>query len=134
MLKYSFSQFLLMNKITTTKIYSENVHLYNINMLYYDRTGVPEGFGIDKTRTSKECDSCHYWYFLDKGFKFQLDVCNGCHDVLMVSINLNDVDNWNIWAVDYCCIINGTSKSDAANLQQNANLTEDRGISKKLKN
>ena len=26
--------------------------------------------GIDKTSASKECIICHYWYFLDKGFKF----------------------------------------------------------------
>ena len=36
---------------------------------------------INKTSESKEYDICHYWYFLDKGFKFQPDVCNGCHDV-----------------------------------------------------
>ena len=29
----------------------------------------------------KECDICHYWYFLNKGSKFQPDVCNGCHDL-----------------------------------------------------
>ena len=36
---------------------------------------------INKTSESKECDIWHYWYFLVKGFKFQPDVCNGCHDV-----------------------------------------------------
>ena len=28
---------------------------------------------------------------LDKGFKFQPDVCNGCHDVLMMCINLSNI-------------------------------------------
>ena len=32
---------------------------------------------VNKTSSSKECLICHYWYFLDKGFKFQPDVCNG---------------------------------------------------------
>ena len=32
----------------------------------------------------KECIICHYWYFLDRAFKFQLLVLNGCH-VLMMS-------------------------------------------------
>ena len=27
----------------------------------------------------------------DKEFKFQTYVCNGCHDVLIMSINLNDI-------------------------------------------
>ena len=34
-----------------------------------------------------ECDICHNWYFSVKGFIFQLDVCNGCHDVLLMSMN-----------------------------------------------
>ena len=28
---------------------------------------------------------------IDKGFKFQMHVCDGCHDLLMVSTNLNGV-------------------------------------------
>ena len=42
------------------------------------------------------CDICHYWHFLDKGFKFQQDVCNGYHDVLMMYVNLNDIVILNI--------------------------------------
>ena len=34
--------------------------------------------------------------FLDKGFKFQPDVCNGYHDVLLMSLNLNDIAILNI--------------------------------------
>ena len=40
-------------------------------MLYYDRVDISEGIDIIKTSVSKECDVCHYWYFLDKRFKFQ---------------------------------------------------------------
>ena len=50
---------------------------------------------------------------------FQPDVCNGCHDVLLMSIKLNDVAILNIGGVDYCCIINGISKIVAVNLLQN---------------
>ena len=39
----------------------------------------------------KECDICHYWYFLNYSFKFQPNVCNRCHDLLMISINLSDI-------------------------------------------
>ena len=56
---------------------------------------------------------CHYWYFLNKGFKFQTDVCNGCHDVLMMPIYII----LNICSLD-CCIINGISKSEVVNLLQ----------------
>ena len=40
---------------------------------------------------SEECDICHYWYFLQKGFKFQLYACNRCLDLLMMSMNLSDI-------------------------------------------
>ena len=40
-------------------------------MLNYDRIHVSEGIYINKTSKSKECEICHYCYFLDEGFKFQ---------------------------------------------------------------
>ena len=43
----------------------------NIKMLYYDRMDDSEGIDVNKTSASKECDICHYWHFLNKGFKFQ---------------------------------------------------------------
>ena len=59
-------------------------------------------------------------------FKFQPDVCNGRHDVLMMPINLNDIAILNIRDVGYRCIINEISKTDAINLLQNADLTGER--------
>ena len=47
-------------------------------MLYYDVTDVFEGIDVNKTNEPKECDTCFYLYFLDKGFKFQSGVCTGC--------------------------------------------------------
>ena len=46
-------------------------------MLYFNRTDVSEGIDVHKTRESKEYNICHYWYFLDKDFKFQPSVSNG---------------------------------------------------------
>ena len=93
-------------------------------MLYLDRTDVSEGIDVNKTNASKKCDICHYGYFLDKGSKFQLDVCSGCHDVLMISINLSDIAILNIGGVDYQCIINGMRKSKTVNLTEKTDLTE----------
>ena len=39
----------------------------------------------------QESDICHYWYFLNKGFKFQPYVCNRCHDLLIMSMIVNNV-------------------------------------------
>ena len=59
-----------------------------IKILYYDGIDVSEGIDVNKTSESKERDICHYIYFLDKGFKFQPNVCNGFLDLLMMSMNL----------------------------------------------
>ena len=46
----------------------------------------------------------------------------------MMSINLNDYGILNIQNVDYCCNINGISKSNNVNILQNVDLTEERGV------
>ena len=62
--------------------------------------------------------------FLDEGFKFQQDVCNWCHDVLMMSINHSNFAISDIRGIDYRCIINEINRSKAINLLQNVSLTE----------
>ena len=39
-------------------------------MLHFDRIDVSEGIDVNKTSKSRECEICHYWHFLNKGFKF----------------------------------------------------------------
>ena len=65
-------------------------------MLYYDRIDVSELADVNKTSSLKECDIFHCWYFLNKGVKFQPNVCNRCHDLLMMSVNLSDITILNI--------------------------------------
>ena len=60
-------------------------------MLYYDRIDVSKGIDVNKTKKTRECNIFYYWYFFNKGFKFQLDVCNMFHDVLMISMSLRDI-------------------------------------------
>ena len=50
-------------------------------MAYYDRINLSEGVDVDTTSASTDSNFCHYCYFLDKAFKFQPSVCNGCLDV-----------------------------------------------------
>ena len=70
-------------------------------MLYFDRINISKGSDVNKTSVSKDCIICHYHYFLDKGFKFHPDVCNGCHVVLMMYVNLDNITVLNINSVDY---------------------------------
>ena len=102
-------------------------------MPYYDRIDVSEGIDINKTSASQECNICHCWYFLDKGFKFQPYLCNGCHDILMLSINLGNINILKSHGIDYWCIINRISKSEAINLMQNIDLSKKSGTLKNMK-
>ena len=96
-------------------------------MLYFDRTDVSQVIDVNKTSKSKECNIFHYLCFLNKSFKFQPNVCNRCHDLLMTSMNLKDMAILNIKSADYGYIISGISKNEIINLMQNANLTKKSG-------
>ena len=93
-------------------------------MLYFDRIDICEGIDVNKTSASKECDICHYWYFLNKVFKFQPNACNRCHDLLMMPMNLSDIAISNIKSADYGCFIRRIGKKEPTNLIQNVDLTE----------
>ena len=56
------------------------------------------------------------------GFKFQNYVCNGCHDLTMLSVNISDIVIVTVKNVDYCCIILNISKSEAISLLKNSVL------------
>ena len=84
-------------------------------MIYYDRIDISEGTDVYKTSASKECDVCHYWYFLNYSFKFEPSVCNKCHDLLMMPMNLSDIAISKIKGSDYRCIISLISKNEAIN-------------------
>ena len=79
-------------------------------MLYYDRIEVSERIDVNKTRALKEYNICHYLYFLNYNFTFQPNVCNRCHDLLMMSISLSDIDILNTKGSDYYYIIRLISK------------------------
>ena len=96
-------------------------------MLYFDRIDLSEGVDINKTSASKKCDICHYWYLLSFSFKFQPNVCNRCHDLLMTSMNLSNIAILNIKGSDYDCIIILISKNEAINLMKNDDLTQKSG-------
>ena len=96
-------------------------------MLYCDRIDVSDAIDVKKTSPSKECDVCHCWYFLNYSFKFQPNVCNRRHDLLMMCIILSDIAILNIKSSDYHYITSLISKNEAINLLQNTDLTTKNG-------
>ena len=89
-------------------------------MLSFDIIDVSEGTDVNKKSGSKKCDIFHHWYFLNYSFKFQPNVCNRCHDLLMMSMNLNNNTILDIKGSDYCCTISLISKSEVIKLMQSA--------------
>ena len=67
----------------------------------YDKIDVSEGIDGNKISASKGCDICHYWHFLNFSSRFQPNVCNRGHDLLMMSsVNLSDIAILNIKGSD----------------------------------
>ena len=66
---------------------------------------VSEGIDINKTNPSKECISSQYWYCLNKGLIFDPGVCNRCHEILMMSMILDNIAILNVYGVDFCYIL-----------------------------
>ena len=91
-------------------------------MLEYDRMDISEGININKTNASKECDICHYWYFLDKNFNYEPYLWNGCHDLMQKATNFNDVAIVSIKRNDCRIHFWYISKNGAINIMKNSNL------------
>ena len=98
-------------------------------MLEYDRIDISKGININETNASNECDIYHYWYLLDKGFKYEPYLCNGCHDLMQKAINFNDVAIASIKGSDYRIHFWYMSKDDAIDIMKNPNLNEKSGLS-----
>ena len=54
------------------------------------------------------------------GFKFQHSICNDCHDLTMLSVNISDIAIITVNGVDYRCIIHDISRSEATHLLENS--------------
>ena len=91
-------------------------------MLEYDRIHVSEGIDIIKRNASKDCNICHFWYFLEKNFNCEPYLCNGCHDLMQKALNFNDVAIVSIKENDYRIHFWYMSKNDAINVMKNSNL------------
>ena len=91
-------------------------------MLYYNTTYISKRIDVAKGNKFKECIIFH---FLTNGFEFQDFVCNGCHDLTMLSVNISDIAITTVKNVDYCYTLYLVSKIEAMNLLDNSVL-EDR--------
>ena len=94
-------------------------------MLEYD---ISEETDINKTNGSKGCDICHYWYILDKSFKYEPYLCNGFHDLIQKARNFNDVTVVSVKERDYRIHFWYMTKNDVINMMRNFDLNEKNGL------
>ena len=97
-------------------------------MLEYDRIDISEGIDVNKTNLSKECDICHYWYFKDIGFKYELYLCNGCHDLTQKAMSFNNIAIVYVKGNAYIIHFWYMSKDGAINIMNGFILTDKMGV------
>ena len=97
-------------------------------MLEYDRIDISEGIDTDKTNKSKECNICHYWYFLDKNFDYDPYLCNGCHDLMQKAMSFKNIAIVSIKGNNYRIHFSYINKYDAIAIMTNSNLSDKNGV------
>ena len=60
-------------------------------MLEYEKIDISDGIDVNKSDKSKECMLCHYWYFLDKSFRYGPYLCHRCYDMMQKCNKLKNI-------------------------------------------
>ena len=97
-------------------------------MLEYDRLDISGGIDIKKCKeTSRECILCKFCYFLDKNFNYGLYICDGCYDISMKAVRMQNLTvinhNRNHYRVNFAFM----SKKDAYGLVKNTIIMGEKG-------
>ena len=97
-------------------------------MLEYDRIDISEGIDINKCEeASRECSLFKFYYFLHKNFKYRPYLRDGCYDMSMKAVRIQNLtiinQNGNYYRVIFAFI----SKKDAHGLIKNAIIMGEKG-------
>ena len=61
-------------------------------MLEYNRINISGGIDINKCEeTSRGCSLYKFYYFLDKNFKYGPYLCDGCYDISMKAVSMQNL-------------------------------------------
>ena len=58
-------------------------------------------------------------FFLNNGLRYQDSVCNGCHDLKLLCLSINNIAIITSKGINYYYIIHDISKSEAIHLLEN---------------
>ena len=97
-------------------------------MLEYDRIDISEGIHTEKCKeTSKECNLCKFYHFLDKNFNYGPYLCDGCCDIFLKAVSIKNLAIINHNENHYRVNFTSMSKKDAYNLIKNAVIIGEKG-------
>ena len=97
-------------------------------MLEYNRIDISEGIDINKCEeTSKKCSLCIFYYFLNKNFSYGPFLCNGCYDMSLKAVIMQNLTIINHNGNHYCVNFVFISKKNAYNLIKNATIIDKKG-------
>ena len=97
-------------------------------MLEYDRIDISEGIDINKCEeTSRECSLFKFYYFLDKNLKYGPYLCDGCYNMFMKTVSMQNLTIINHNGNYYHVIFAFMTKKDASNLIKNAVILGEKG-------
>ena len=99
-----------------------------VKMLYYNKINISEGININKSNKSKECMICHHWYILDDNYKYEVEVCNGCHDISMIAFELENIAMIHVKGIDFRYAIWNMARNDAITRFSNSELDDKRSL------
>ena len=97
-------------------------------MLECNRIDISEGIDIKKSKeTSRECSLCKLYYFLHKNFNHGPYLCDGCYDMSMKAVSMQNLaiinHNENHYRVNFAFM----SKKDAFNLIKTVAIMGEKG-------
>ena len=97
-------------------------------MLEYDKIDISEGIDINKCEEiSREYSLCKFYYFLDKNFKYGPYLRDGCYDMSMKAVSMQNLTIINRNGNYYRAIFAFMNKKDAYNLIKNAIILGEKG-------
>ena len=97
-------------------------------MLEYDRIDISEGIDIKKSKErSIKCNLYKFLIFLDKNFSYGPYLCNGCYDMSLKVISIENLAIINHNGNHYRFNFASMSKKDAFNLIKNSIIIDKKG-------
>ena len=93
-------------------------------MLASERINISDGIDANKSDKSKECTLCHYWYFLDKNFRYEPYLCDGCYSVTQKCNKFKSISIIHLKKTVYRICFLFMSKREARKLMANSNIID----------